>query len=172
MAGMNGNSQVQYIVLEAADGNQLEWGPQASDPVGAPGRVMLVFHNASGVETGRYVFPSDPPPSSSTILVATAAFAALPDAPTPDFIMPTEIVPIAGKVAFRNNPDNANAQPIDIALAYGGTGYTGSSSGATDGANSAELPILNTASLQRVSGSGFGNGNQTNADFAMGHPIR
>jgi hypothetical protein len=72
MAGLNGNSQVQYAVLEAADGNQLEWGPQPGDPVGAPGRTMLVFHNALGDETGRYVFPSDPPPGSSTILVATA----------------------------------------------------------------------------------------------------
>ena len=55
MAGLNGDSQVQYIVLEAAAGNQLEWGPQPGDPVGAPGRTMLVFHNALGAETGRYV---------------------------------------------------------------------------------------------------------------------
>ena len=170
MAGMNGNSKVQYVVLEVADGNQLEWGPQPGDPVGAPGRTMLVFHNANGTETGRYVFPSNPPPDSSTILVATAEFAALPGAPTPDFIMPAEIVPIAGKVAFRNNPDNSNAQPIDIALAYGGTGYSGSTAGATDGPNGSELPILDTASLQRVSGSGFGPGNQTNSDFSLGAP--
>ncbi|WP_420632226.1 DUF7594 domain-containing protein [Candidatus Leptofilum sp.] len=170
MAGMNGDSQVQYVVLEVADGNQLEWGPQPGDPVGAPGRTMLVFHDAFGNETGRFVFPSDPPSGNNMILVATAAFAALPGTPAPDFIMPPEIVPIAGKVAFRNNPDNANAQPIDIALSYGGAGYTGSTAGATDGANSAELPILNTAALSRVSGSGFGTGNQTNADFAMGAP--
>ena len=170
MAGLNGDSKVQYVVLEAADGNQLEWGPQAGDPVGSPGRTLLVFHNALGTETGRYVFPSNPTPGSSTILIATAEFAALPGAPTPDFIMPAEIVPIAGKVAFRNNPDNPNALPIDIALAYGGAGYTGSTAGANDGPNSAELPILDTASLQRVSGSGFGTGNQSNGDFAMGAP--
>ena len=170
MAGLNGDSQVQYVVLEVADGNQLEWGPQPGDPPAAPGRTMLVFHNAIGDESGRFVFPSDPSPGSSTILVATAEFAALPGAPAPDFIMPAEVVPIAGKVAFRNNPDNLNAQPIDVALAYGGAGYTGSAAGATDGPNAAELPILNTTSLQRVSGSGFGTGNQTNADFTIGAP--
>ena len=169
-AGLNGNSKVQYLVLEAADGNQLEWGPQPGDPVGAPGRTMLVFHNSLGDETGRYVFPSNPTPGSTSILIATAEFAALPGAPTPDFIMPAEIIAIAGKVAFRNNPDNPNSQPIDIALAYGGAGYLGSTAGASDGPNSAELPILDTAALRRVSGSGFGTGNQSNADFAMGPP--
>ncbi|WP_420644030.1 DUF7594 domain-containing protein [Candidatus Leptofilum sp.] len=170
MAGLNGDSQVQYVLLEVADNNQLDWGPQPEDPPGTPGRTMLVFYNALGNQTGRYVFPDDPPASASNVLVATADFAALPGAPTPDFIMPAEIVPIAGKVAFQNNPDNPNATPVDVALSYGGAAYTGSTAGATDGANPADLPILNTVSLQRVSGNGFGNGTQTNADFAPGPP--
>lgn len=171
MAGLNGNSQVQYVLLEAADNNQLDWGPQPEDPVGSPGRTMLVFYNALGTQTGRYVFPSDPPANASNVLVATAEFAALPGAPTPDFIMPAEIVPIAGKVAFQNNPDNPNATPIEIALSYGGTTYSGSTAGATDGPNATELPIMDTVSLQRVSGTGFGNGSHSNADFAPGPPV-
>jgi hypothetical protein len=170
LAGLNGNSQVQYVMLEVADSNQLDWGPQPEDPLGAPGRTMLVFYNALGTQTGRFVFPSDPPTAATRVLVATAAFAALPGAPTPDFIMPAEIVPIAGKVAFQNNPDNPNATPIDVALSYGGATYSGSTTGATDGPNLAELPILNTVSLQRVSGNGFGNGSQSNADFSPGPP--
>jgi len=170
MAGLNGDSQVQYVVLETADDSQKAWGPQPEDGVEAPGRAMLVFHRADGTETGRFVFPGNPAPGAETVLVATAAFAALPGAPTPDFIMPPELIPIAGKVAFRNNPDNANSTGVNVALAYGGTGYTGDTGGATDGPNPAQLPILNTVALTRVSGSGFGNGAQTNADFAPGPP--
>ena len=170
MAGMNGDSKVQYVVLEASSDSQKAWGPQAEDPAGSPGRVMLVFYNALGTETGRFVFPSDPANGADTILVATAEFAALPGAPTPDFIMPADVIPIAGKVAFQNNPDNINSTSVNVALSYGGTGYSGSTAGATDGPHPADLPILNTAALTRVSGSGFGTGTQTNADFAMGAP--
>ena len=170
MAGLNGDSQVQYVVLEVADSDQLDWGPQPEDPAGFPGRTMLVFYDALGTQTGRFVFPSDPPANATNVLVATADFAALPSAPAPDFIMPAEIIPIAGKVAFQNNPDNPNASPIDVALSYGGATFTGSTAGATDGPHPAELPILNTVSLQRVSGTGFGTGSQSNADFALGPP--
>ena len=170
MAGMNGNSKVQYIVLETSDDSQKAWGPQTEDPAGSPGRAMLVFYTALGTESGRFVFPNDPADGADTVLIATAEFAALLGAPTPDFIMPADIIPIAGKVAFQNNPDNINSTSVNVALAYGGAGYTGSTAGADDGANSAELPILNTAALTRVSGSGFGTGTQSNGDFAMGAP--
>ncbi|MCA9947303.1 MAG: hypothetical protein KC449_27680, partial [Anaerolineales bacterium] len=170
MAGMNGNSKVQYIVLETSDDSQKAWGPQTEDPAGSPGRAMLVFYTALGTESGRFVFPNDPADGADTVLIATAEFAALLGAPTPDFIMPADIIPIAGKVAFQNNPDNINSTSVNVALAYGGAGYTGSTAGADDGANSADLPILNTAALTRVSGSGFGTGTQSNGDFAMGAP--
>ena len=170
MAGLNGDSKVQYIVLEASSDSQKAWGPQPEDPAGSPGRAMLVFYNALGTESGRFVFPSDPANGADTVLVATAKFAALPGAPTPDFIMPADIIPVAGKVAFQNNPDNINSTSVNVALSYGGAGYSGSTAGADDGPNSAELPILNTAALTRVSGSGFGSGTQSNADFAMGPP--
>ncbi|GJM41992.1 MAG: hypothetical protein DHS20C20_22740 [Ardenticatenaceae bacterium] len=170
MAGMNGDSKVQYIVLEAADDSQKAWGPQAEDPAGSPGRAMIVFYNAFGTETGRYVFPSDPADGDDTVLIATAEFAALPGAPTPDFIMPADIIPIAGKVAFQNNPDNINSTSVNVALSYGGAGYSGSTAGADDGANAADLPILNTAALSRQSGFGFGTGTQSNSDFGMSAP--
>ncbi|VAW42962.1 hypothetical protein MNBD_CHLOROFLEXI01-2555 [hydrothermal vent metagenome] len=153
MAGMNGDSKVQYIVLEAANDSEKAWGPQAGDPVGSPGRAMLVFYSAIGTETGRFVFPNDPADNDNTVLIATAEFAALPGAPTPDFIMPADVIPIAGKVTFQNNPDNINSTSVNVALSYGGADYSGSTDGATDGVHPASLPILNTASLQRVSGA-------------------
>ncbi len=170
VAGLNGNSKVQYVVLEVSGDSQKGWGPQAGDPPGSPGQAMLVFYNGLGQQTGRYVFPHDAPAGANTVLVATAEFAALPGAPAPDFIMPAEIIPIVGKVAFQNNPDNINSTSVNVALSYGGTAYTGSTAGATDGPNGAQLPILNTASLKRVSGAGFGSGTQTNAHFALGAP--
>lgn len=34
MAGLNGDSKVQYVVLEVASNDQLDWGPQPGDPSG------------------------------------------------------------------------------------------------------------------------------------------
>jgi len=48
------------------------------------------FRAKQGVLTHDYVFPTDTPAPTANhhLLVATAGFAALPGAPTPDFIMP------------------------------------------------------------------------------------
>src|SRR5207247_2661730 len=66
MVGANGNSRIQFIVIrEEGIGNC--WGPQ---PVGNPdcpvsvnetqSRVMLVFFDAKGRETGKFKFPRNP----------------------------------------------------------------------------------------------------------------
>lgn len=48
------------------------------------------FRSSQGPDENNYVFPNDTPAPTANhhLLIATAAFAALPGAPTPDFIMP------------------------------------------------------------------------------------
>jgi cytochrome c peroxidase len=125
MAGANGNSKIQFIELEAQSSSEKCWGPQNSGSAcfaGASesvGRAMLLFFNAAGSQTGRYVFPSDPGGTSNTVLVATQAFADQPGAPAPDFIMPPEVMANDGQVCFRGNLDNPNASSVNLCLSYG-----------------------------------------------------
>ena len=104
MAGANGTSKVQFIELEAQDASQKCWGPQITGTAcftGAAettGRAMLLFFDANGLQTGRYVFPHDPGGTANTVLIATSAFAALPGAPTPDFLISPEIIADSGQV--------------------------------------------------------------------------
>jgi hypothetical protein len=49
---------------------------------------------------------------------------------TPDFVMPKSVMPLAGKICFKNNPDAGTAaETISFSLSYGGVVITG----ATDG---------------------------------------
>src|SRR6476660_6945481 len=122
MAGLNGDSAIQFVELFVQDESQKQWGPQSSELVG---RVMLVFFDGAGNPTGRYVFPSDPAPGELSVLVATQEFADLTGI-TPDFIMPKGVMPIAGKISFRNNPDaGAAGSSVNLCLSYGGAGFTG-----------------------------------------------
>src|SRR5439155_1142266 len=127
MVGANGNSRIQFIVIREEPvivppgGNC--WGPQPAvgDPNCAFGvnetqsRVMLVFFDAKGRETGKFKFPTNPLNTTASnignvpVLIATQEFANLPGAPTPNFIMPPLLNPIAGKVCFTNNPANLRA---------------------------------------------------------------
>ncbi|MEO8428270.1 MAG: hypothetical protein ABI651_14265, partial [Verrucomicrobiota bacterium] len=169
MAGLNGDSAIQFVELFVPDESQKQWGPQSSELVG---RVMLVFFDGAGNPTGRYVFPSDPAPGALSVLVATQEFADLTGI-TPDFIMPKGVMPIAGKVSFRNNPDaGAAASSINLCLSYGGTAFTGNTEGAGP-ANAAKLSILDSQSLRRTQNFGaasFGSSGQLNGDFALGTP--
>src|ERR1700686_386618 len=83
MAGVNGNSKIQFIVIKQEGGGNL-WGPQTGE---TQSRVMLVFFDATGRETGKFKFPHSVPADANPQLVATQDFANLPGAPTPDFIM-------------------------------------------------------------------------------------
>jgi hypothetical protein len=162
MAGLNGDSTIQFVELEANGDANKAWGPQGAE---SAGRAMLVFFDQAGRQAGRFVFPSNAPSGSDTVLIATREFA-IATGLTPDFIMPPEIVPIAGKVAFRDNPDNSHFN-INIALSYGGNGYFGTTDGAGS-ANTNQLPLLNAKSLTRTGNVPFGL-NQ-NAAFQLAAP--
>jgi cytochrome c peroxidase len=160
MAGSNGDSRIQFIEIAVQSNTQKDWGPQAGETVG---RAMLTFHDAAGNQTGRYVFPSDPGGAGLNVLIATQEFANLLNAPTPDFILPKEVMAVDGKVCFRNNPDNANADPINLCLSYGA--FTGDSELA--GAPAPLLPIMDVNSLQRFQNFTFGSTSNLNADFQI-----
>ena len=120
----------------------------ATRPDETVGRAMLVFSDAAGQQIGRFVFPATLRPEIQTVghccrlaevipvLIATREFAERTGL-QPDFIMPPELMPISGKVSFRNNPDNSHFN-INISLSYGGNGYFGQ----TDGAGPANINQL------------------------------
>src|SRR5262249_5018135 len=76
MAGANGNSKIQFIVIKQEGGGHL-WGPQTSLSE-TQSRVMLVFFDAAGRETGKFKFPHDVPVDMNPQLIATQDFANLP----------------------------------------------------------------------------------------------
>src|SRR5947209_176132 len=167
MAGVNGNSKIQFIVIKQEGGGNL-WGPQAGE---TQSRVMLVFFDAAGRETGKFKFPHDVPLDANTQLIATQDFANLTGAPAPDFIMPPLLSPISGKVCFTNNPLNSNTSPRTDCVSYGSfpAAQTGTDSGGCNGiviagAPTAALPIMNTVSLKRTSTS---CGSVPNSDFVI-----
>src|SRR5438046_3259159 len=80
MAGANGNSRIQFLVIEQQQGQNL-WGPQTGE---TESRTMLVFFDAVGRETGKFKFPANPPTGGTLqTLIATTEFANLPGAPAP-----------------------------------------------------------------------------------------
>jgi hypothetical protein len=166
MAGVNGNSKIQFIVIKQEGGGNL-WGPQGSE---TQSRVMLVFFDATGREIGKFKFPHSVPADANPQLIATQDFANLPGAPAPDFIMPPLLNPISGKVCFTNNPLNIFAFPRTDCVSYGSfAGDTGTNSGGCTGSivsgpPTAALPIMNTVSLKRTSTS---CGSVANSDFAI-----
>ena len=187
MAGYNGDSSVQFIEIESNGAGQKCWGPQ--DGTNCPGsgetvgRAMLLFFDAAGNQTGRYVFQSDPNTGgTNTVLIATQEFANLAGAPTPDFILPQpELIPNSGQVCFRANPDNGNGDNINLCLSYGN--FTGAIENNANGGDplggpftgppngspvSTILPILDSVSLNRTQSISGGKttGIQNNLDFA------
>src|SRR5262245_30576251 len=67
MAGANGNSQIQFIVIRHEGSGNL-WGPQFGE---AQSRAMLVFFDATGRETGIFKFASNAPgPQPTNVLIA------------------------------------------------------------------------------------------------------
>jgi len=170
MAGLNGDSNIQFVEIVTALEDQKRWGPH-QDTVG---RTMLLFSNHAGVQTGRFVFPSDPAPDADpasgadTVLIATQAFADLTGL-TPDFVIPVQVMPIAGQVCFTGNPDASDKEPVNLCLSYGGTGFTGVTS-TSDGPNSADLAVMDSQSLTRISPFNTGPDSNTNANFALATP--
>jgi hypothetical protein len=166
MAGANGNSRIQFIVIEQETSGQNLWGPQSAE---TQSRAMLVFFDAVGRETGIFKFPSNPPTGGTLkTLVATSDFAGLPGAPAPDIVIPALLNAIGGKVCFKNNPLNPAATLRNECLSYGNfAGDTESNrSGSGDpgvpaGPPAPALPIVNTVSLKRTVDT------DRNSDFVM-----
>lgn len=154
MAGVNGNSKIQFIVIKQEGGGNL-WGPQAGE---TQSRAMVVFFDAAGRETGKFKFPHDVPADANPQLIATQDFADLAGAPTPDFIMPPLLNPMGGQVCFTNNPLNPNAALRTDCVSYGnfppaqaGTDSGGCNGTIAAGSPTVALPIMNTLSLKRTS---------------------
>jgi cytochrome c peroxidase len=166
MAGVNGNSKIQFIVIKQEGGGNL-WGPQGSE---TQSRMMLVFFDAAGRETGKFKFPHNVPNDTNPQLIATQDFANLPGAPTPDFIMPPLLSPISGKVCFTNNPLGSIVFPRTDCVSYGSfAAQTGPDLGGCTGTfdpgpPTAALPIMKTVSLKRTSTA---CGSVLNSDFAI-----
>ncbi len=169
MAGANGDSKVQFLVIEQEFAGQNLWGPTD----GSQSAAMLVFFDARGRETGKFKFPSNPNTTpnlgtavSPLTLIATQEFADLPGAPAPDFIIPPLLNPISGKVCFKNNPLNIFAFQRNECVSYGSfTGDTelnsGDLSATPAGPPAPALSILNTVSLRRTLDT------EQNSDFVI-----
>jgi cytochrome c peroxidase len=166
MAGANGDSSIQFIEMEAPCGEN-SWGPEN---FGGASNAMLVFFDAQGNETYRYKFPNNPPCGNGDALIATQAFASLPGAPTPEFIIPPVISPVSGKVCFKGNTaESFTAFGRNFCVSYGsftGLTETNSSDGGPSqaaGSPAAALPITATTSLNFAEASP-----ETNANFSLG----
>ena len=162
MAGANGNSKIQFIIIEQEGSGQNRWGPRFS----TQSRAQLVFFDATGRETGKFNFPVDPPTGGTLdVLVATEEFAALASAPTPDVLIPPLLNPISGKVCFRANPANIVFARNDC-LSYGSfTGDTETNeNGIAAGSPAPALPIMGTVSLRRTTNT------DRNSDYSLVTP--
>ena len=180
--GVNGNSTVQFIEMKSSSGHNL-WGPQPGE---AESRAMLVFYDSTGAETKTLKFGSDPPqidgtqdpqtPDLYSALICTDEFQSIPTAPRCDFVINREIFPQAGKVCFRNNPDNPNADRVNICLSYGDNQnpdvelgrlpFAGDTEGAGPPADA--LPMTDVSSLRRFQSFDCNSDScHLNADFAV-----
>ena len=158
MADCGHDQRIQFVELLFPRG-QNRWG----------GCAELAFFDGNGMQTAVFPFPHDVPDDrlseGNSALIATQAFADLPGAPRPDFIIPPAIAAPGGKVCFRGT----HCFPIDICLSYGDF------HGDTDGAGSPApaLSIVGATSLQRFQrfeDPGLGDQNQFNSDFRLAAP--
>lgn len=164
LAGLNGDSNIQFIEILVSDDGQKSWGPQNGE---AAGRAMLEFTNAEGIATGRFVFPKNPAAGARNVLIATSAFAALTGAPRVDFIMPALMPANSGKLCFKGNPDNSNAFVVTQCISYGK--FTGADDGEGTPITSG-LPIMGAATLRRIANFDPSSEPLGNEDFAAGSP--
>lgn len=163
MAGANGDSAVQFIIIALEGSGPQLWGPQPGE---TQSRAQLAFFDATGREIGRFNFPSDPQEGgTSNVLIATQELAEMAGAPTPDIMIPALLSPISGKVCFRANPSNPVFLRNDC-LSYGSfTGNTETNEhGVPAGSPAPALSVVGTHSLRRALNTG------TNADYAVATP--
>lgn len=184
-AGGNGDSRVQFIELRVRRIRGARWGPQKTDPDFPEPRMLLTFHDATGLPTGIFGFPADPPQipryggANRSILLATIAFEDQTGLGA-DYLMPPDLQSVDGMVCFRNNPANQRATPTHVCLSYGN--YHGPEQPDACGhTNGSPAPALAVAGLLPVSLSRFQNAGTTdqfgcfslgpnNADFELAPP--
>ena len=147
----------------------LTWSREAEKTGREAERRYRAFFDANGTQTAVFPFPNKVPndslPEGNSALIATQAFAALPGAPRPDFIIPPFVAAPGGKVCFRGS----RCFLINICLSYGP--FRGDAEGA--GGPAPALPILGATSVQRFQrfeDPGLGTGSQFNSDFRLGAP--
>ncbi len=173
LAGANGDSTIQFIELRFCCTDENLWGPQGAEP---EGRARLVFYDATGAQTGEFVFSGDPPVGvvdpingGYSVLVATQSFMNTPGMPTPDVLITPKLIAQGGKVCFKHNPDNPNAEPVNVCLSYGNfAGDTEQDTlGQPAGAPAAAAPIVNASGLKRTQNFGAYGTGHLNVDFAL-----
>src|SRR5690349_2947489 len=92
MAQCAGNAGIQFFEMKFPPG-QNQWA----------NCVRIDFFDAAGNSTGSFPVTSSPLDQGQSLnsgLFATSAFASLPNAPTPDFIIPADLMAPSGKVCF------------------------------------------------------------------------
>ena len=143
MAGANGNSKIQFIVIEQEAFGQNQWGPTN----GLQSAAMLVFFDAADAKPVRFKFPGFPPTGGTLkTLIATQEFANLPGAPAPNIIIPPLLNAISGKVCFKGNPRTRSRFRETTVCRM--APFTGDTEGF--GPPTSALPIMNTVSLLRT----------------------
>jgi hypothetical protein len=160
MAGAFGRPDIQFVELKMSDCSQNDW---------AEHKARLVFYDAQGNQVGEFPFLTDPPVNCSvfgqSVLIGTQAYANLPSAPDPDFIIPASIIPNSGKVCFRSGPNSVF--PVVLCTSYGN--FTGNSE-QTSPNNAPALSTREVCALQRVAFFNDFSEPNTNADYALRVP--
>jgi hypothetical protein len=123
----NTDTTLQFLQIELESPGETQWGAQPLDGT-SESRARLVFFDGVGRQTGEFKFRSDPAAGENLqVLIATPTFAGLVGAPAPDIIIPPLMMPLDGKVCFKHNPANPNAEPFSECLSYGF--FTGNTEG-------------------------------------------
>jgi Bacterial Ig domain/K319L-like, PKD domain/Bacterial pre-peptidase C-terminal domain/Divergent InlB B-repeat domain len=144
MAGLNGDANIQFVKVGIGETQNCQGtgsrGIGHFQCVFGTEGAKLTFFNAAGIQTGEFIFPDNTPIDlGRSVLVGTQQFAELPDAPLPDYIMPSLVVPGSGRVCYTNQP--LSPFSVGICVTYG----TGTSTPA--------LPINGNQSLQFLPGT-------------------
>src|SRR6266540_1438246 len=174
LAGLNGDSRLQCIVLALAASADAAWGPASGE---SAERLVLIFEDAAGTENGRYLLPADAPVGPvdahglHSVLIATREFAAAPGAPAPDFTLPGPfLAPGGGRVTLAANPANP-VWSIRLSLAYGNyalnTGTDAADPPTPAGPPAPRLAITGVSTLQRFRGFDALGTAQRNGDFQL-----
>jgi len=160
MAGALGRPDIQFIEMKFSDCSQNDW---------AHHHARLVFYNAQGTQVGEFLFVTDPPANCAvngqSVLLGTQAYANLTSAPDPDFIIPASILPISGKVCFRDGP--SPVFPVVLCVSYGN--FTGDSE-QTAASNTSALVTHEVCALQRTAFFNDFSAPNTNTDYALRPP--